>query len=349
MKFKFDNNNLLAITSNGEEVVATFIKEEDLKVMPTTTRYIIYAYADLKDNNDLAVKVGLVEKQTVWDRYAPITGHKAHRHMLKLWDSNFTDDSIISKLRIRAKNDRGYSKIEGSRHENDTNSVESFEVNDIRGLNNLMADISEYAIEKAIAKKTRPDYKSIIELVNEIISYNEKFYNLDLCARWGKTGTTLRLCKEYNRLENIRIFIMSAYVGTVKYSYSEEIATLTNNENCLFIDPDNYEDENELVKDIREWLKNKDHYIMYYVALTGDMRTCFNRRVNALKKIKVPTTLVIEEADFGSTCDKQVEKIRHLYKATDCKHVLSMTGTNSDKCENIFNSLDQQFTFIVNL
>ena len=340
MKFKSNNGNLVAITDNGDQVITSYILENELKVMPTATKYIIYAYVDIDDDSNLAIKVGLVEKQTVWDRYARNTGHKAHKHMVKLWDSNFKDTEIINKLKIRAKNNRGYSKIEGLRVENSTNSIESFNVNDIRGFNNLMADISEYAAEKVIVKKSREDYESIKNLVDEIISYNEKFYNLDLCARWGKTGTTLRLCKEYNRLEKIRIFIMSAYVGTVKHSYSEEIATLINNENCLFIDPDNYENEKDLINDMKEWLKNKNHYIMYYVALTGDMKTCFNRRVNALKKIKVPTTLFIEEADFGSTCDKQVEKIMHLYKATDCKHVLSMTGTNSDKCENIFNSLD---------
>ena len=340
MKFRNGNNALIAITDNGEEVVAPFIEESELKIMPTVTKYIIYAYTDPDADFNLAVKVGLVEKQTVWDRYAKSTGHHAHTNMVRLWDSNITDTEIIEKLALRARNGRGYSKIEGSRHENHTNSIESFMVNDIRGFNNLMSDISEYAAEKVISKKFREDYESIKTLVDEIISYNEKFYNLDLCARWGKTGTTLRLCKEYNRLEKIRIFIMSAYVGTVKHSYSEEIATLTNNDNCLFIDPDNYEDEKILVSEMREWLKNKEHYIMYYVALTGDMKSCFNRRVKALKKVKVPTALFIEEADFGSHCEKQVEKIRHLYKATDCKHVLSMTGTNSDRCEVIFNSLD---------
>lgn len=340
MKFRNGREGLIANTVNGEEVVRSFIEEKDLKVMPSATRYIIYAYADPDVDGNLNVKVGDVEKQTPWDRYALITGHHAHQTMLKLWDSNSSDKDIIKKLTIRAKNGRGYSKIEGRKNDNDTNSIESFSVNDIRGLTNLLEDISEYAAEKKIEKKSREDYDSIKALVDEIISYNEKFYNLDLCTRWGKTGTALRLCKEFNRLEKIRIHLMCSYVGTVKHSYSEEIATLTNNENCLFIDPDNYENEKDLIKDMKKWLKNKDHYIMYYVALTGDMKTCFNRRVKALKKVKVPTTLFIEEADFGSTCDRQVEKIRHLYKATDCKHVLSMTGTNSGKCENIFNSLD---------
>ena len=340
MKFRNGREGLIAKTINGEEVVMPFIEEKDLKALPSATKYIIYAYSDPDVDGNLNIKVGDVAKQTVWDRYALITGHHAHQCMLKIWDSNFSDKDIIKKLTVRAKNDRGYSKIEGRRNDNDTNSIESFSVNDTIGLENLLSDISEYAAEKVVAKKTRDDYESIKNLVNEIISYNSKFYNLDLCARWGKTGTTLRLCKEYNRLEKIRIFLMSAYVGTVKHSYSEEIATLTNNENCLFIDPDNYEDEKELVVKMKDWLKNKDHYIMYYVALTGDMKTCFHRRVTAVKKVKVPTTLFIEEADFGSPCKKQIEKIRHLYKATNCKHVLSMTGTNSDKCENIFNSLD---------
>ena len=340
MKFKVTDDNLVAITDNGEEVITPFIKEADLKVMPAATRYIIYAYADPDNNGNLAIKVGLVEKQTVWDRYALSTGHHAHQRMVKLWESNLTDTEIISKLTVRAKNNRGYSKIEGSRHENHTNSIESFTVNNIIGFNNLMTDIAEYAAEKVITKQPRNDYQSIKDLVDEIISYNSKFYNLDLCARWGKTGTTLRLCKEYNRLEKIRMFIMSSYVGTVKHSYSEEIATLTNNENCLFIDPDNYENEAELISVMKNWLKDKSHYIMYYVALTGDMKTCFNRRMAALKKVKVPTTLFIEEADFGSHCDKQVDKLKKLYNLTDCRHVLSMTGTNSERCEIIFNSLD---------
>jgi hypothetical protein len=105
----------------------------------------------------------------------------------------------------------------------------------------------------------------------------------------------------------------------------------------MFVDSDDIKEDTLDV--IKAWLVEPTHYICYYVALTGDEDTCFERRIGLLDSLKsYNKSLVIEEADYGAGCDKQIKKIRHLYttKSNNFKMFFATTGTKAEKCERIF-------------
>ena len=336
MKWEISNREkaLYRIDREGNRIfVKAFIDEDTLK----NPEYNLYLYADVVDG-DLFVKFGEANKTTVYDRYAPITGHQAHTHMICVWKSDKGDKEIHSKLQTRYLNKRGYEPAEFDV----INTEEAYKIISLNGLNNIISDISGYTEKKSeFVKKERSVYTSIKKICDEVLESKDLFFNLDLPPRWGKTTQCLELCRRYNGEDGIQIFFMCSYVGTVRSSYIKEINTLTNNDNCKFIDPDLYENDTDMINDIKAWINDKNHYIMYYVALTGDKDSCFTRRTKAIKKLGLPTVVFVEESDFGSTCANQIAKIKDLFKKTDCKHVIATTGTNADKNERLFTELEK--------
>ena len=319
---------LVNISTDGTvTILKSFYDIELLK----DRQYTLYAYVEIIDDK-LYVKFGEAKKQSIYDRYHRGTATKANDRMIGIWVSDKGDKEIHAKLRARAKNNRGYQPAGF----NELNTEEAYYIESERGLQNLLDDIAEYAKAKTVSTRhKRDDYKDVIDLVKLVLSYNKEKYIMDLCTRYGKTGFFCNLWKELNKT-NVRIHILASYVGTVKTSYSKEINTLTNNENCLFIDPDTADDNT--AKQMREWLKEPNHYICYYVALTGDEDTCFERRINLLKKFKhYDKSLTVEEADFGAGCDKQIKKLKHLYEtaSNNFKLFFATTGTKAEKCERI--------------
>lgn len=318
---------LVNISADGTiTVLKSFYDIETLK----DRQYTLYAYAEIVDSN-LDIKFGEAKDQSIFDRNNS-TGKTSNKHMIGIWKSDKSDREIHPLLRARLKNNRGYTEAPFT----DLNTREAYRIESERGLENLLNDIAEYANTNTVSTRVyRPDYADVVDLVKLVLSYNKEKYILDLCTRFGKTGTFCYLWKELNKT-NIRIHILASYVGTVKTSYSKEINIYTNNENCLFIDPDTADDET--VRQMREWLKNPEHYICYYVALTGDEDTCFERRINLLKKFKYyDKSLTVEEADFGAGCDKQIKKLKHLYEtaSNNFKLFFATTGTKAEKCERI--------------
>ena len=76
------------------------------------------------------------------------------------------------------------------------------------------------------------------------------------------------------------------------------------------------------------------NHVMFYVALTGDM-TAFNRRITILKDLYfVEKELVIEEADFGSHCDLQLNKIKKMEEMNISYNYIT-TGTGWGKVKKI--------------
>jgi hypothetical protein len=308
-------------------VIKPFLNTETLK----DPDYNLYAYADTSDEK-LYVKMGGAN-HTVYARYSTVTGSKATDRMIGVWKSIKWDKEIHSKLKIRSKNNRGYYPAT----KDALNTEEAYYVEDARGLQNLLDDISEYAEAPTVStRRTRPDYPDVAELIKSVVDMKKEKYIMDLCTRYGKTGFFCGLWKAINDLD-IRVNILSSYVGTVKTSYSEELNTLVQNENCLFVDSDDIRDDT--LDTIKSWLVDPKHYICYYVALTGDEDTCFERRIELLDSLKgYNKSLVIEEADYGAGCDKQIKKIRHLYNtgSNNFKMFFATTGTKAEKCERIF-------------
>ena len=328
--FKIIDEARELITINEDGTITVLKSFYDINILKDR-KYTLYAYVDIVDDK-LYVKFGEAKKQSIYDRYHRGTATKANDRMIGIWESDKGDKEIHAKLKQRAKNNRGYQPATTA----DLNTVEAYYIESERGLENLLNDIAEYAKAETLSTRiARQDYKDVVDLVQLVLSYNKEKYILDLCTRFGKTGTFCLLWKELNKT-NVRIHILASYVGTVKTSYSKEINTLENNKNCLFIDPDIADDET--VKQMKAWLKNPEHYICYYVALTGDQDTCFERRISLLNKFKnYDKSLSVEEADFGAGCDKQIKKLKHLYetKSNHFKLFFATTGTKAEKCERI--------------
>ena len=85
-------------------VIKSFYDLETLK----DSRYTLYAYVEITDNN-LYVKFGEAKKQTIYARYHRGTATKANDRMIGIWESTKGDKEIHSRLKIRSKNNRGYS------------------------------------------------------------------------------------------------------------------------------------------------------------------------------------------------------------------------------------------------
>ena len=309
--------------------------------------YNIYAYLDESSRSstgELNVKVGWA-KNGVMSRYKHQDANLPYQRVIGLWhvDSITVADSFVhAKLKTKSKI---YSKMNLYHwNENAANrdfgkgSTELYVVESIQGIKTLLEDISEATNTKNVLK-SRKLYKDIRDLVVEIKEMDAKNNILYLCTRWGKTNTILELAKLHNDVDNVRITIMAAYVGTVRNSYKQNCATLKNYSNILFIDPDDYDNEELFIIIKNHLMANSKNHVMFYIALTGDMKA-FNRRVSVLKDLDfIEKELVIEEADFGSHCDLQLNKIKKM-KEMNISYNYIATGTGWDKVNKISNLFD---------
>ena len=330
------NNNKLTIDNI---FVTDFKSINDCK----NSYYNIYAYLDetsRSSTGELNVKVGWA-KNGVMARYNHQDANLPYQRVIGLWhvDSiavadSFVHDKLKTKSKIYTKmnlyhwNENAANRVFGK------GSTELYVVESIEGIKTLLDDISTATNTKNVLKE-RKVYKDIRDLVVEIKEMDERNNILYLCTRWGKTNTILELAKLHNDVDNVRITIMAAYVGTVRNSYKQNCATLKNYSNILFVDPDDYDTEEELYNVIKDHLMaDPKNHVMFYVALTGNM-TAFNRRISILKDLYfVEKELVIEEADFGSHCDLQLNKIKKMEEMNISYNYIT-TGTGWNKVKKI--------------
>lgn len=331
MKWNINDTNrqLEYIDDQGNiQVVAKFIDAALLQ----DRRYTLYAYVEIVDGQ-LYVKFGEAKDQSIYARYHRGTSTKANDRMIAIWESEKGDKEIHDILEITGHALTGYMAAD----KKILNTVEAYHILSVDGLTNLLKTISHEAGKGAVtARYFREDYDDIKELIEFVLTKNCRFFAADLCTRWGKTSTYNLLYKKYNEL-GIRIHIISSYVKTVKRSYSGEIVELTNNENALFVDADQV--NATTLKKIKMWLSDAKHYVIYYLPLTGDETNCFKNRTKILKKLQdYRKTLTIEEADFGASCRKQVEKLKAFYEnpINQVEKIFATTGTKIDKTRNIF-------------
>lgn len=336
---KIDNTALVC-----NKTTYKFLPENILK----DRKYSLYLYVEEVDSKFFA-KFGEAKEQSCFDRYAA-TGMTQNKRMIKVWESTKGDKEIHRVLKMQSSNKHGFIWA-GTKDECPLNTSEAYLIQTEDGLETLISFIEDEVKTVSPRPESREPWADVKQLVDDIVAADVEHYNLDLCPRWGKTGTMLLLMKELAEKKDIRINIMTSYVGTVRTSYMSEICAIVQNSNCKFFDPDNYEDPEELVVKMKEWLKDPKHYAMYYVALTGtydedndeyveaDDETCFDRRIAALLKLKkFGSMMTVEESDFGAHCAKQIKKLRQLYSHMNCKKFIATTGTNACKNEKIFMS-----------
>ena len=128
----------------------------------------------------------------------------------------------------------------------------------------------------------------------------------ELCARFGKTRTTIELLKKQ---KNSRLLILAYYVKTVKTSYKNEIDSEIDYENVKIFDPDFYGEDFEVcAKDCISWLDaDPNHKAIYLLPLTGtdydpdvdtevpNFDSCLERRTKALYKILSLKAVLLDE------------------------------------------------------
>ncbi len=311
----------------------------------------IYAYVDLSDwnteNHELNIKVGWA-KNGIYNRYHNQDASHPWERVIGLWhvDSDQVADTFIHKsLQVNSKNykkDKLYHWNENAakREEEDIKgSMELYVIDSIEGIKQLMDDITE-CTKSEVELEEVPLYKDIRDLVVEIKEMDARNNILYLCTRWGKTNTILELAKLHNDVDNVRITIMAAYVGTVRNSYKQNCATLKNYANILFVDPDDYDNKEELFIVIKNHLMaDPKNHVMFYVALTGN-NAAFKRRISVLNDLDfIKKELVIEEADFGSHCENQLNKISKTEEMNISYNYIT-TGTGWDKVKKISDIFD---------
>lgn len=304
----------------------------------------IYAYIDTTEPGELNVKVGWA-KNGVYNRYQHQDRNLPWQRVIGLWhvDSETVADYYVhsvlqEKSKIYKKDKYYHWNEEAANREDGKGSTELYLIESIEGIHKLLKDIDNCTGSKNVLK-TNKLYKDIQNLVKEIKKDDELNNILYLCTRWGKTNTILELSKLHNMVDDVRITIMGAYVGTVRHSYQHSCNTTTNYNNILFIDPDKYDTEKELYDTMVAHLTaDQKNHIMFYVALTGDERT-FNRRISVLEHFEnVKKQLIIEEADYGSHCENQLKKIHKIWEMGISYNYIT-TGTGWDKVKKISDEL----------
>ena len=157
-----------------------------------------------------------------------------------------------------------------------------------------------------------------------------------------------------------RISVMFSYVGTVRNSYFNDISTLIDYENIMFVDLSEVKDVKQKYKEIVSWLESdKMNHVLLYFALTGGKR-CFNERKKLVNKLnQYKKVAFVEEADFGAHCDNvnidkkidkaneekisQLAKIKNIIKKNNIENVYVTTGTGYDKIQKFIKGENSEF------
>lgn len=313
-------------------------------------KYNIYAYIDCsKTDNKFYVKLGEVKHgNTVYDRYAKETGSPKNNFMVGLWTFDGTDTEIHNHLQLLTNSNlRTYKHAESEV----LNTSEAYELTSEKSYEEFKSDVDKFISKRKnstacpVYHNFKP-YSNVTEVIQKTISKideGKKFSILDLCPRFGKTHTCVGIHKEFfEKNLNKRIFIISSYVGTVKQSYQDAVGMYY--PNSEFIDADHPSCET----DMHNWLdSNPNHMVIFYLPLTGadsnnsieNNKNIFEKRIEPLKKLKSEGYefggIIIEEADFAASCEKQIKKIKKLYKSLNMPYAIATSGTNVSKLDSI--------------
>lgn len=312
----------------------------------------------------LVLKFGEAIKESVYDRYKGYTGSESPlQKTIALWtydDIKEGDRGLDRKLvhdKIRSSFDCNGNWLPAREFDQSIKSKEMYVVFNGKGLHELIGHIDKLLNTVAVKyKKIRSDYNDVVKCVDKMLNSSKagiKNVCADLCVRFGKTGTFLRL----TNLTDERITVIVSYVWTALASYKKECEEYKNYENILVIDPNEKGfDEKEKVKEANAHLaKSEYNRVVYLLAITGSGRddyefneSLFKRRCHPLKKLlkKHKANIVVEEADFGADCIKQISKINKLRSDENVNMTIVATGTDAKgAAKAIFKN--ERMTYIV--
>ena len=340
---------------DGENLVVPFLSENQIK-----GNYNLYIYAqELKDEKGNVIGIILKfgkAKNGMYNRYK---GHqdmdKPYNRCIWLGNSDLGDEYGHKELQKRARSK--YAKYRHITGDEANNTDENYEM--LYGFESVMQfikDIEEIYNTKSV-REEQPLYIDIRDLAVEVYTNNKLWNILYLCTRWGKTRTNLSLMQLHNLGNDHRVSVMFSYVGTVRNSYLNDISTLTDYENIMFVDLSEVKDVNRKYKEIVAWLDaDKMNHVLLYFALTGGTN-CFNERKKLVNKLNQYSKVAfIEEADFGAHCDNvnieneidkkklsQLGKVKDIVKKNKIENVYITTGTGYDKIQKFIKGENSEF------
>ena len=339
----------------GENLVVPFLSEAQTK-----EKHNLYVYAQIKEDEteNLVLKFGKARDGIYkrYNNYQDIT--KPYNRCVWLGDSERGDEYGHKELQKLAKSK--YAKYRHIPRDESNNTDENYEM--LYGIDSVfqfIKDIQEIYNAKPV-KEEQPLYSDIKDLVLDVYANNKSWNILYLCTRWGKTRTNLSLMQLHNLGNDHRISVMFSYVGTVRNSYLNDISTLTDYENIMFVDLSEVKDVKQKYKEIVSWLESdKMNHVLLYFALTGGER-CFNERKKLVNKLnQYKKVAFVEEADFGAHCDNvnidkkidkaneekmsQLEKVKNIIKKNNIENVYITTGTGYDKIQKFIKGENSEF------
>lgn len=215
-----------------------------------------------------------------------------------------------------------------------------------RYLNAMMPTyLAEFAAKKLDYQVSKSafcfrDYqKTVYDQIVKLLSDGILHITAELPPRWGKTKTMLKLFADCNEAKLLVVF---SYVKTVNNSYRSATFDTDFGVDMQFVDVNAGD-----FKHIKAGIKT-----VAVINTACDADKCFAARAlnlkKLIKKLKLTNEAVMyvnEEADFGNHTEKSAQKIADL-GITDGSIVLSVTGTDAYKVDNVF---DNAHHIVVNL
>ena len=309
-------------------------------------------------NGSLVVKIG-GSRKSVWGRTENEQSDACESMIMVIpslrWDSFFHNllkkNCLDGVIPFDHKN---------SRHN------ERYIVRDVVALENLIGWIESHNGVHASGRKERPLYRDSYYVIEETLSESNaanvkgEYANIvwSLPPRWGKTLTASCFIQTLN----VRFAFVTSYINTVSKSWKSAINKTNGLENILWVNPDDFKtkkDEDEMLnKMVKHYFDDANNKIVYYSSLTGTAVTDaddniqdnpdpiafknYEYRINLAKRFfkkigECKIMIMVDEADFGAKCKKQVSKLRNLVKMGKCIATVCMTGTNAESARKIFN------------
>lgn len=174
--------------------------------------------------------------------------------------------------------------------------------------------------------------KVMLALRNNGIEIN---FVCELAARIGKTILFLELAREMNKeFKHKAMFVMAYGVGlSVKTSYKDEISKYHNFNNMQFIDAS----DNDAELQYNQVIDNNKIPVVF-VSLNPEAKS----KYQWINKLKGTYIALLEETDFGTHTDSQVEKVDYILKNKSVTRI-NASGTNIGRLAKAFgkNAIDE--------
>lgn len=174
-----------------------------------------------------------------------------------------------------------------------------------------------------LAALSTSQYNEADDVITQFRKFDAKVIASELCARFGKTIWAGVVSVELD----IELVIIASYVKTVFTSFADDFTSFEQfkdyvNVNC---DDEDYKDK------IKAAFKDGKRVVAYFSLVSGSNR---QKRIDFLTNLAQKKMLIVDEADYGAKCKRQVEML--IAKLSKIDYTLIMTGTDIDKATSLW-------------